>query len=49
MTNRITLVASEVRVNDHIYNGAGTNAHPTNAWETKTVGLVLIDIYFFLA
>lgn len=36
MTNRITLEASEVRVNDHIYNGTGTNAHLTNAWETTT-------------
>ena len=36
MTNRITLTASEVRVNDHIYNGAGTNPHPTFAWETVT-------------
>lgn len=34
MTNRITVAASEVRVNDHIYNGTGTNAHPTFAWET---------------
>jgi len=33
MTNRITLVASEVRVNDHIYNGVAINAHPTNAWK----------------
>lgn len=36
MTNRVTLAGSEVRVDDHIYNGAGTNAHPTNAWETIT-------------
>lgn len=36
MTNRITAAASEVRVNDHIYNGPGTNAHPTFAWETVT-------------
>lgn len=36
MTNRVTLTGSEVRVDDHIYNGAGTNAHPTNAWETIT-------------
>jgi len=34
MTNRITVAASEVRVNDHIYNGPAINAHPTNAWET---------------
>jgi hypothetical protein len=34
MTNRITVAASEVRVNDHIYNGPSINAHPTNAWET---------------
>ena len=37
MTNRITLAASEVRVNDHIYNGAAINAHPTNDLETITV------------
>lgn len=49
MTNRITLAASEVRVNDLIYNCAAINAHPTNARETWAVGLVLIDIYFFLA
>jgi len=47
MTNRITVVASEVRVNDHIYNGTGTNAHPTFAWETVTEvhleeGLILL-------
>lgn len=36
MTNKITVVASEVRVNDHIYNGTGTNTHPTFAWETVT-------------
>lgn len=36
MTNRIAVVASEVRVNDHIYNGTGTNAHPTFAWATIT-------------
>ncbi|MCF8177578.1 MAG: hypothetical protein K9J74_03640 [Sulfuritalea sp.] len=47
MTNKITVAASEVRVNDHIYNGTGTNAHPTFAWETVTEvrsvdGLVLL-------
>ena len=47
MTNKITVVASEVRVNDHIYNGTGTNAHPTFAWETVTEvrsedGLILL-------
>ena len=47
MTNRITLKASEVRVDDHIYNGTGTNAHPTFAWETVTEvrledGLILL-------
>ncbi len=47
MTSRITLAASEVRVDDHIYNGTGTNAHPTNAWETITEariedGLILL-------
>jgi hypothetical protein len=36
MTNRIYVAASEVRVNDHVYNGTGTNAHPTFAWETVT-------------
>lgn len=34
-------------MNDHIYNGTGTNAHPTFAWETVTDvrqedGLVLV-------
>jgi len=47
MTNRFIVAASEVRVNDHIYNGAGTNAHPTFAWETVTEvrsedGLILL-------
>ena len=47
MTNKITVVASEVRVNDHIYNGTGSNAHPTFAWETITEvrvedGLILL-------
>ena len=47
MTNRITLSALEVRVNDLIYNGTGTNAHPTFAWETVTEvrsedGLILL-------
>jgi hypothetical protein len=47
MTNKITVVASEVRINDHIYNGTGTNAHPTFAWETVTEvrqedGLILL-------
>jgi len=47
MTNKITLAASEVRVNDHIYNGTGTNAHPTFAWEIVTEvrlegGLILL-------
>ncbi len=36
MTNKITVVASGVRVNDHIYNGTGSNSHPTFAWETIT-------------
>lgn len=41
MTNRIILAAAEVRVDDPIYNGAGTNAHATHAWETITeVGVV---------
>jgi len=34
MTNRMSLLASEIRVDDHIYNGTGSNAHPTFAWET---------------
>lgn len=47
MTNRIMVAASEVRVNDHVYNGTGTNAHPTFAWETVTEvriedGLILL-------
>ncbi len=47
MTNKISLMGSEVRVNDHIYNGAGTNGHPTFAWETVTEvrqedGLILL-------
>lgn len=47
MTSKITVAASEVRVNDHIYNGTGTNAHPTFAWETVTEvrhedGLILL-------
>ncbi len=47
MTNKINVAASEVQVNDHIYNGTGTNAHPTFAWETVTDarledGLVLL-------
>ena len=47
MTSKITVVASEVRVNDHIYNGTGSNAHPTFAWETVTEvrledGLILV-------
>ena len=36
MTNKMTIAASEVCVNDHIYNGTGTNAYPTFAWETVT-------------
>ena len=47
MTNKISVAASEVRVNDHIYNGTGANAHPTFAWETVTEvrvedGLILL-------
>ena len=47
MTNKITVTGAEVRVNDHIYNGPGTNAHPTFAWETVTEtrqedGLILL-------
>jgi hypothetical protein len=47
ITNKITVMASQVRVNDHIYNGTGTNDHPTFAWETVTEarsedGLILL-------
>ncbi len=47
MTSKITVAASQVHVNDHIYNGAGTNSHPTFAWETVTEvrhedGLILL-------
>lgn len=47
MSNRITVKGSQVRVNDHIYNGPGTNSHPTFAWETVTEvrqedGLILL-------
>ena len=47
MTSKITVAASDVRVNDHIYNGTGSNAHPTFAWETVTEvrhedGLILV-------
>ncbi len=36
MTSKISMAAAEVRVNDHIYNGTGSNTHPTFAWETVT-------------
>ena len=36
MTNKIPVAASEVRLNDHVYNGTGSNSHPTFAWETVT-------------
>jgi hypothetical protein len=47
MTNKITVTAATVRVNDHIYSGTGTNDHPTFAWETVTEvrsvdGLILL-------
>lgn len=47
MTNKIIVMGTEVRVNDRIYNGTGTNAHPTFAWETVTEvrqedGLILV-------
>ena len=47
MTNKITVTASEVKVNDRIYNGTGSNAHPTFAWEIITEvriedGLILL-------
>lgn len=41
VTTRIVLAAAEVRVDDDICNGAGSNAHPTRVWETITeVGVV---------
>lgn len=47
MTNKITVPGSEVRIDDHIYNGPGSSNHPTFAWETVTEvrqedGLVLV-------
>jgi hypothetical protein len=47
MTNKITIKASEVQVEDHVYSGHGANAHPTFAWETVTQiknedGLILL-------
>ena len=47
MTSKITVVAADVQVKDQIYNGTGTNAHPTFAWETVTEvrhedGLILL-------
>ena len=48
MTNRMTLAASEVRVDDHIYNGTGTNAHPTNAWETITEVQMVDGLYLLI-
>jgi hypothetical protein len=47
MPNRITLIASAVRVNDHIYNGTEIYAHPTFAWQTVSEvrsedGLILL-------
>lgn len=36
MTNKITVAASAVRVDDHIHNRHGVNAHPTFARETVT-------------
>ena len=47
MTNKMTVAASDVRVKDQIYNGPGTNTHPTCAWETITEarqedGLILL-------
>jgi len=47
MTSKITVAATEVRVSDHIYNGSGSNTHPTFAWETVTEvrqedGLILL-------
>ena len=47
MTTKITVAASEVLVKDQIYNGTGTNTHPTFAWESVTEvrhedGLILL-------
>ena len=47
MTSKITVAASEVLVKDQLYNGTGTNAHPTFAWESVTEvrhedGLILL-------
>lgn len=47
MTSKMTVAASDVRVKDQIYNGPGTNTHPTFAWETITEvhqedGLILL-------
>jgi len=36
MTSKLIVTASQVRANDHVYNGTGRNAHPTFAWETVT-------------
>lgn len=49
MTNRISIPASEVQPEDHIYDGPGTNPHPTFAWETITRvnqvdGLIVLTI-----
>ncbi|MBR0565517.1 hypothetical protein J5J83_05215 [Azoarcus sp. L1K30] len=49
MTNRISIPASEVRPDDHLYDGPGTNAHPTFQWETITAaslvdGLVRLTV-----
>jgi len=47
VTSKISVKASAVQVGDHIYNGTGTNSHPTFAWETVTEarledGLILL-------
>lgn len=44
MTNKITVAASEVKVNDHIYNGTGSNVHPQHM-----VRFVLISLHFAAA
>jgi hypothetical protein len=49
MTNRITLAASDVRKDDHIYNGIANNAHPTNAWETITEASVVDGLILLIA
>jgi hypothetical protein len=48
MTNKISVAASAVVVGDHVYNGTGTNAHPTFAWETVTEARVVDGLIMLL-